>query len=97
MAKNTEMKTDDLQRTYVVSDIHGCGDKYNALLAHIGLRPEDRLYVLGDVVDRGPDGPKILLDMMSRENVTLIRGNHDESAYLILSEVLDGNGRLRLP
>ena len=72
---------------YVVSDIHGCSDKYKALLEKLNLGENDRLYVLGDVVDRGPDGPKILLDMMKRKNVVFLFGNHDESACIILSQL----------
>ena len=83
--------------TYAVSDIHGCYDKYKKLLEKLDLKEDDRLYILGDVVDRGPDGPKILLDIMSRKNVTFLLGNHDESAYLILENVLDEDGELALP
>ncbi len=82
---------------YAVSDFHGCYDKYKALLEKLNLQPEDRLYVLGDVVDRGPDGLKILLDMVKRENVTLLRGNHDETAALILGSALDENCRIKVP
>lgn len=49
---------------YAVSDIHGCYDKYIQLLHRINLRPTDTLYVLGDIIDRGPDGLKILLDIL---------------------------------
>lgn len=73
--------------TYAVSDIHGCYGKYKALLEKLDLKEDDRLYVLGDVVDRGPDGPKILLDMMSRKNVTLLLGNHDEAMFIVLQDL----------
>ncbi len=82
---------------YAVSDIHGCFDKYKALMEKLALQPDDRLYVLGDVVDRGPDGPKILLDMMKRENVTFLLGNHDETAAIILGTVLDENCNFKVP
>ena len=36
--------------TYVVSDIHGCYDKYRELLRVIKFQPDDALYVLGDVI-----------------------------------------------
>ena len=39
--------------TYVISDIHGCYDKYTAMLAKINFNDSNILYVLGDVVDRG--------------------------------------------
>lgn len=49
---------------YVMSDIHGCYDKYIRLLHQIELGKNDTLYVIGDIVDRGNDGIKILWDMM---------------------------------
>ncbi len=62
---------------YAVSDIHGCYGKYLRLIESIDLRPEDTLYVLGDVVDRGEQGIDILLDMQKRKNIVPLRGNHD--------------------
>ena len=43
---------------YAMSDIHGCFDKYRAMLSEIQFKSTDTLYVLGDVIDRGPDGVK---------------------------------------
>ncbi|NCE64642.1 hypothetical protein D1159_08595 [Pseudoflavonifractor sp. 524-17] len=42
--------------TYAVSDIHGCYEKYRELLKAISFGKNDTLYVLGDVIDRGPGG-----------------------------------------
>ena len=69
---------------YIVSDIHGCYDQYLALLKKIHFSDEDELYVLGDVVDRGPESIKVLQDMKKRPNVVFILGNHDFSMYSIL-------------
>lgn len=63
--------------TYAVSDIHGCYDKYAALLEKINFRDNDTLYVLGDIIDRCDDGIKIMLDMMRRPNVHILMGNHE--------------------
>ena len=52
---------------YVMSDLHGCYDKYISMLEKIRFSEKDTLYVLGDVVDRGDGGMKILQDMMQRE------------------------------
>ena len=41
---------------YVLSDIHGNTRRFDSVMAQIDLRPEDTLYVLGDVIDRYPDG-----------------------------------------
>lgn len=69
---------------YAISDMHGCYDKYMSMLKKINLSPEDELYVLGDVCDRGEDGIKILLDMMKRPNVIPMKGNHDFMAQKLL-------------
>ena len=72
---------------YVVSDIHGCYDQYIALLQKIDLTSQDVLYVLGDVLDRGPAPIKVLQDMMKRSNVFTILGNHDFVAAVCLKEL----------
>lgn len=69
---------------YCMSDIHGDYEKYRRMLETIQLCEEDTLYILGDVVDRGPEPVKILLDMMKRPNVRPILGNHEYMAVLCL-------------
>ena len=76
--------------TYVISDIHGCYDKYIKMLDLIALSDKDTLYVLGDVIDRGPDGIKILFDMMNRKNVISIIGNHESMALGIMRTSSNG-------
>ena len=51
---------------YIVSDIHGCYDQYQMLLEKIQFSEEDELYVLGDVVDRGPEPSRKLLHHMMK-------------------------------
>lgn len=72
---------------YVMSDIHGCYEKYLKMLDEINFSENDTLYVLGDVVDRGQEGMKALLDMGERENVILLRGNHDHWVGILLSNL----------
>lgn len=74
---------------YCIADIHGCYDAYRGLLDKIGFSGGDMLYVLGDVVDRGPDGVKVLLDMMDRPNVVPILGNHEYMAAMCLQLLLE--------
>lgn len=71
---------------YVISDIHGCYEEYLALLEKINFNEADRLYVLGDVVDRGPEPVKVLFDMMERSNVYPIVGNHEYMALKVLNK-----------
>ncbi len=81
--------------TYVVSDIHGCYDKYRELLRAIQFQPDDTLYVLGDVIDRGPDGFKILLDMAQRPNVVGLMGNHEAMAIQALPSIIRNVRQIR--
>lgn len=76
---------------YVVSDIHGYYDKYIDVLNSINLQDNDTLYVLGDVVDKGKYGCKILLDMMKHHNIIPLLGNHDNMAKTFLSKLIDKN------
>lgn len=69
---------------YVMSDLHGEYDKYKAMLDKIHFSSKDTLYVLGDVIDRGNQGIKILKDMMMRDNVHPILGNHEYMAACCL-------------
>ena len=54
-------------------------------MEQIDLRPEDTLYVLGDVMDRYPDGVQILQELMAMPNAKLLLGNHE---YMML-QVMD--------
>lgn len=69
---------------YVISDLHGRFDRYQQMLEVIEFTLDDTLYVLGDVIDRGPDGIKILQDMMFRPNVFPFLGNHEFTAAICL-------------
>ena len=60
---------------YVMSDVHGLKDRYDRMIEYI--HEEDTLYILGDVIDRGPDGIVILQDAMQRSNVKMLMGNHE--------------------
>lgn len=63
--------------TYVMSDLHGCYDKFLQMLELIGFTEEDDLYLLGDFVDRGDAPIPLLLDCMERVNVYPLLGNHE--------------------
>ena len=62
---------------YVCSDIHGQYDLYKQMLDEIKFSDEDELYILGDVIDRGKDGIKILQDIIGKPNITCLMGNHE--------------------
>ena len=70
--------------TYVLSDIHGNMANFKSILQQIDLQPEDTLYVLGDVVDRYPDGIRIIRMIMSMPNAKMLLGNHE---YMMLKAI----------
>ena len=74
---------------YVTSDLHGYPlKKLQNKLEEIELNPQDHLYILGDCIDRGPDGLEIIRWIMSQSNVTLSLGNHE--AMLLDNQFLFG-------
>lgn len=76
---------------YVLSDIHGHLRRFEAILAKIGLMPEDTLYVLGDVIDRHPEGIEVLRRIMAMPNARMIPGNHEYMMLRALGHPLDSN------
>jgi len=65
--------------TYVVGDIQGCFEPFERLLARVAFNPDkDRIWSVGDLVNRGPDNLRTLRWFYEhRDNVTLVLGNHD--------------------
>lgn len=71
---------------YAISDIHGCYNMYIKLLEKIKFSSADILYVIGDICDRGDHSIEVYQDLMKRENVHVILGNHD---YMLLQSIAD--------
>ena len=76
---------------YVLSDIHGNARRFDAMLAQIDLRPEDTLYILGDAIDRHPEGIAILQKIMAMPNVKMLLGNHEYMLLRALGRPYDDN------
>lgn len=62
---------------YCVSDIHGYYELFCRLLDKIRFGGGDKLYVLGDVIDKGPDSIRLAKLLFSMSNVYCIAGNHE--------------------
>ena len=69
---------------YVVSDLHGQYQAFMAGLERIGFGENDELYLIGDAIDRGPEGIKILQMIMDAPNMDLLLGNHE---FMMLNAV----------
>ncbi|TVY07897.1 metallophosphoesterase family protein [Paenibacillus cremeus] len=60
-----------------ISDIHGNAVALEAVLADIAKKDVSRVYVLGDLIFRGPE-PKRALDLVRSLQTEVIKGNADE-------------------
>lgn len=69
---------------YVMSDLHGCYDLFLQMLEEISFSEQDTLYLLGDMIDRGPDGIRLMQDVMARSNVVPFLGNHEDMFYRVI-------------
>lgn len=67
-----------MQQIAVISDIHGNLPALEAVLADCDRRGITRIFCLGDLAGKGPDGPRVVDRCRERCEVT-VRGNWDEA------------------
>lgn len=75
-------------KDYAVGDIHGCYTKLQEALNFIGFdKYTDRLFSVGDLVDRGPESEEFW-DYLRQPWFHSVRGNHEE---LVIQSLKDGD------
>jgi bis(5'-nucleosyl)-tetraphosphatase (symmetrical) len=78
--------------TYAIGDIQGCFEPLGRLLERIRFGPHDRAWLVGDLVNRGPDSLAALRFVKGLGNSAVcVLGNHD----LHLIAVAEGHAVLR--
>lgn len=85
-----------MPRRFVIPDIHGCALTLRLLLhERLRISREDTIYLLGDLIDRGPRSKEVLDEVrqLKRDGFTVlsVRGNHEE---MLLSARSDPAGLL---
>ncbi len=63
-------------RTIVIGDVHGYYEGVLRLLAIVDPRGDDRVYFLGDLIDRGPHSKQVV-ELVRSHRYGCVRGNHE--------------------
>lgn len=89
---------------YICSDIHGQYTLFMKMLQDIGFSSKDKMFILGDIIDRGPKSIRLLKYIMSQDNIVCLLGNHEHLMWYNEIEyhseysgvwLLDGNGGMK--
>jgi serine/threonine protein phosphatase 1 len=72
-----KLPANTLGKDYVVGDLHGCYDLLEQLLNEVGFdKTRDRLFSVGDLIDRGPNSLRCL-QLLAEPWFYAVRGNHE--------------------
>ena len=80
---------------YACADLHGRLDLFHQIQSF--LNKDDILYILGDVIDRGPDGWKLFKEVMKDSRCKLLKGNHEDMCFKAMTDVRYGNYQDNIP
>ncbi len=67
-----------MAEVYAIGDVQGCFDTLQALVSSLPLKPDDKIWLCGDLVNRGPKSADVLRWCMEQgKRVKVVLGNHD--------------------
>ena len=74
---------------YIMSDIHGDYMNFRRMLNKIKFSDTDKMYILGDIFDKGKENLRLYAWIYERSNVVLIKGNHEYLCERYLDGTVD--------
>ncbi len=79
-----------MPKKFAISDIHGNSLSFRQLVLKLNLQKGDKLFLLGDFIDRGPNSKMVFDSIFQLINngidVNCIKGNHEE---LLLDSIIN--------
>ena len=75
-------------RYLATADWHGCGKVGFEVLDSLG--PNDKLFYLGDCIDRGSNGVELFDALWEDPRVIMLRGNHEDMMRRAIPDLLEG-------
>ena len=86
-----KLKANEAGRDFVVGDIHGMFDSVDRALAKVEFDPaRDRLFSVGDLIDRGPRSNDVV-QFLEQPFVYAVRGNHEDELLQLHSGAAEPN------
>jgi len=77
-------KANKVGRDFIIGDLHGCYDELMEALNYVKFDPEkDRLFSVGDLIDRGPKSLECL-KLIDNPWFHTVMGNHEEMMFMSL-------------
>ena len=71
------------RRYIIIGDVHGCRTELRELLAACHVTKDDCVVYVGDLLDKGPDGPGVVADVREADEngqpTIVVMGNHEET------------------
>jgi serine/threonine protein phosphatase 1 len=80
------MSSNHIPRRIIIGDVHGHFDGLMSLLEAIAPGSEDKVYFLGDLIDRGPKSSKVV-EFVKQSGYQCLLGNHEQ---MLLDVLVDG-------
>ena len=78
-----------MNKVYACSDLHGMYNLWSQIRDYCD--ENDTIYFLGDAADRGPDGIKIINELLRDKRVVYLKGNHEDMLCTCIPDFIEGH------